>query len=246
MHRNRPLFTGSFLELYCSSPGNLCIHEWYGGENHFKTEVCMRCAKNICTIVLFISFYSFAGIDLKIGGGLNISGERYTGGKKLQDYYNQNMHVGFNAGVNVALPFSRQMGIVTGLSYETRGSGWKIEEVKYGGPLSADFSMNYFQIPALFFYRPIPALAIGLGPELGIFLTGKSKEGDETKDLNEIKPIDFGASLTVDYIFANMIAVGAGYYFGFLNNDDRPDENLPKGSITNNNIKIFVAYIFHL
>ena len=206
----------------------------------------MKYLKGVGSIVLFVSFYSFAGIDLRIGGGLNLSNEIYSGDFKLTDAYKKKMHVGFNAGASTAIYFTQHLGIIAGLSYETRGFGWKIDDPELGGPLSADFSLSYLQILALFSYRPMPGLAISLGPELGIFLTGKSKVGNETEDLDIIKPIDFGASLLVDYTIANMIAIGAGYYFGFLMNEDRPEGDSMEGSITNNNIKLFAAYVLHL
>jgi hypothetical protein len=211
-----------------------------------KKEAGLKYAINIGAIVLLASLNSFAGIDLKIGGGLNLSNEIYSGDFKLPDAYKKKMHVGFNAGASMAIYFTQQLGLVVGLGYETRGSGWEVDDVEYGGPMSADFSMGYLQIPAHFSYRPIPALAIALGPELGIFLSGKANGGGETMDLEEIRPIDFGASFTVDYTFANMIAVGAGYYQGLITNDDRPRGDFVKGSIKNINIKLFVAYVLHL
>ena len=206
----------------------------------------MKYEKFIGAIVMLVSFGSFAGIDLRVGGGLNLSNEIYSGVKKLPDNYDKKMHPGFNAGVNTAIYFSKHIGLLTGLNYETRGSGWKRGEDDPNGQMSADFSLNYLQIPVFFSYRPIPAFALSLGPELGIFLFGKQKFDGDKSDLKEIKSIDFGATLTADYTIANMIAVGAGYYLGFLNNDDRPGGEFGEGSIKNLNIKLFVAYVFHL
>jgi hypothetical protein len=214
-------------------------------KNHLKREANVNFATKISAIVLFASFCSFAGIDLRIGGGLNLSDEIHSGDFKLSDAYKKKLHVGFNAGASMAIYFTQQLGIFTGLSYESRGSYWKVEDAETGSSRSADYSMWYLQIPVLFSYKPIPALAIDLGPELGIFLAGKGKEWGNTRDLNEIKPVDLGASLTVDYTIANMIAVGAGYYYGFLHNVKGPKADYVKGSISNSNIKLFVAYVYH-
>jgi hypothetical protein len=204
--------------------------------------------KNIGAIVLLASFCSFAGIDLRIGGGLNMSNETYAGDYTLPPNFKKNMHVGFNAGASAAVPFSRQWGIVAGISYETRGSEQDIDTAGTGSGDSSSrvFSMRYLQIPVLFSYRPIPALAIALGPELGIFLGGKTKNGSVSKDMVDIRTIDIGASLTLDYTIANMIAVGAGYYLGFLNTDNSSSAEILKGGIRENNIKLFVAYVLHL
>jgi hypothetical protein len=205
----------------------------------------------ISAIVLVASFYSFAGIDLRIGGGLNLSNETYSGDYKLPAALKKSMHVGFNAGASVAIHFSSQMGMVGGLSYETRGAEMDLDAAASGASaydpryMPWVYSMGYLQIPVHFSYWPIPALGIALGPELGIFTNGKSKTGSESGDL-QIKTIDLGASLTVDYTFANILAVGAGYYFGFLNNDGSPAADVNKGGIRNNNIKLFAAYVLHL
>ena len=211
----------------------------------------MTYIKNISAIVLFASFCSFAGIDLKIGGGLNLSNETYSGDYKLPTALIKSMHVGFNAGASAAIHFSTQMGIVGGLSYETRGSEMNLDAADPGASgydprfMPWVYSMSYLQIPVHFSYWPIPALAIALGPELGIFIDGKSKDGGESGTL-QISTIDLGASLTVDYTFANILAVGAGYYLGFLNNDGSPAADVNKGGIKNSNIKLFVAYVLHL
>jgi hypothetical protein len=189
----------------------------------------------ISVITLLSSFYSFAGIDLRIGGGLNLSNELRSNDIKLDDSYTKKFHVGLNIGANAAVYFTQQLGIIAGLAFETRGSGWK------QGETSADFAMNYLQVPALFSFRPIPALAIDLGPEFGIFLNGSGTVGEGTMDLTEINRIDLGASAVVEYTIMNKIAVGAGYYYGFLDNDESIS-----GTITNTNIKVFVAYVLHL
>jgi hypothetical protein len=207
-------------------------------------EAGMRHIKLISAIVLLVSFYAFAEIDFRIGGGLNLSNELYTGDYELGDGFDKKMKVGFNAGVSAAFYFTRQLGMIAGVGYETRGCGWDYEDEIPSNSMSAEFSLSYLQIPVHFSYRPIPALAINLGPELGIFLTGESKLDGDTFDMDEnINRIDFGASLTVDYTIANMIAVGAGYYIGFLDSDSR---NFDNGRILHTNIKLFAAYVFHL
>jgi hypothetical protein len=210
----------------------------------------MKYSKKIGAIVFLASFYSFAGIDLRVGGGLNLSNEAHSGGYTLASDETKKMHVGFNAGAQADIHLSTQMGVVAGLSYETRGSQTVVDAGSpYFDPNASPqvFSLRYLQIPVLFSYRPIPALSIAIGPELGIFLDGELKLGNSVSGpLDEIRTIDFGASLLVDYTFANMIAVGAGYYLGLLNNDASSTADILSGGIKNNNIKLYVAYVFHL
>jgi hypothetical protein len=197
----------------------------------------MKYVKNIGAIVLVASFCSFAGIDLRIGGGLNISDETYYGDYTLPPNVKKSMYVGFNVGAGVGVYILNHMGITGALSFETRGSKEDFDGV------ATVTALNYLQVPVHFSFRPVPLLplAVGIGPELGIFINGKSKIGSDSQDFNGIKPIDFGASVSVDYTLLNMVAVGAGYYFGFLNNNDA-SAAIEK----NSNIKIYVAYVFHL
>jgi hypothetical protein len=211
--------------------------------------------KTIVAVVLFASVSSFAGLDLMVGGGLNMSNESFSGDyKDILTGMNKSMRIGFNAGANMCIPFSEQMGLVAGLNYETRGTKLKADSM--GASVTVTKAASYLQIPILFSYKPIPALAINLGPELGIFLGGKAKTeitgvtglSMPDEDLEDISTLDLGASIQVNYTIANMIVVGAGYYWGFLNTDNSsvPAGMSISGSETNNNIKINVGYLFHL
>jgi hypothetical protein len=205
--------------------------------------------KTIVAVVLFASFSSFAGTDLMVGGGLNMSNVAMSGDYKLGDGVTKSMHVGFNAGANLLIPFGEQIGMVAGVNFETRGT--EMKETVSGISATITSAASYLQIPLLFSYKPIPALAINIGPELGFFLGGTSKTEalglSQSEDLTNVSTFDFGASLQVNYTIANMIVVGAGYYLGFLNTDatEVPAGFARTGSVTNNNIKIHVGYLIH-
>jgi outer membrane immunogenic protein len=213
----------------------------------------MRCFRTVVAIVFFASVSSFAGIDLTIGGGLNISDLTLTGDYKLDNIYlaygqTQSMLIGFNAGANARFSFNDKMGLVAGLNFETRGDKIK-KSNKYGaGSYTTTLTMHYLQVPVLFSYKFLPELAVNIGPEAGIFLGGTSKdEGDQTgstdqKDL--VKAFDIGASIQATYTIARMIVVGAGYDLGFMNTDKSP--NGKSGAAKNNNIKVTAAYLLHL
>jgi hypothetical protein len=209
----------------------------------------VKSLKTIVAVVLVASFSSFAGMDLMVGGGLNMSNENLSGDYKLPSGVDQSMYIGFNAGANLLIPFGEQIGMVAGVNYETRGTKEKGSENGMSGTMT--ISGSYLQIPLLFSYKPIPALAINLGPELGFFLGGTAKTEatgySHSEDLKDISTFDFGASLQVNYTIANMILVGAGYYWGFLNTDasEVPAGITVDGSQTNNNIKIHVGYLIH-
>jgi hypothetical protein len=217
----------------------------------------VKSLKTIVAAVLVASFSSFAGADLMIGGGLNLSNLSYS--EDLGSGVTKSMRVGFNAGANLFIPFSEQIGLTPGVNFETRGT--KIESSYQSNKLTMTMSMNYLQIPVLFTYKPMPELALKVGPELGIFLGGTEKdesniamlngEGDITSDM--VNTIDFGLSFGASYTIANMIAIGAGYYLGLTNvnksasaDAEASEESAsPSGDFKNNNIKIYVAYVIH-
>ena len=209
----------------------------------------MRSFKKIAAVVLLASMSSFAGIGLTIGGGLNLSNTSESGDYELPSGETQSMVVGFNAGVNALFGFTDKMGLVTGLNYETRGTKITVPASITGLGVSGTETMSasYLQIPVLFSYKFIPELAVNLGPELGFYLSGTEKYEaagqSQSQDLQNMSSMDFGASIGVSYTIVNMIVVGAGYYLGFLNIDNTSGMS---GSVTNNNIKITVAYLLHL
>jgi Outer membrane protein beta-barrel domain len=207
----------------------------------------VKCFKAIAAVVMVVSIPAVAGIDCMIGGGLNVSSQSFT-----HDYTTmvsgsgQSMLVGFNAGANARLAFTRKTGLVAGLNYETRGS-----ILKWAGQTQT-YSASYLQIPVLFSYNVMPALAVNSGPEAGIFLRGKYREkfnySSSSLDITDKSALDLGASLQATYTIANMVVVGAGYYWGFLNTDNYNYGSglKPNGSVTNRNINVTVAYLLHL
>jgi hypothetical protein len=212
----------------------------------------VKSLKIIVSAILVASFSSFAGMDLMIGGGLNLSNASLS--EDLPSGVDKPMLIGFNAGVNLFIPFSEQIGLTPGVNFETRGMKIEISAIK----TTTTMSMNYLQIPVLFTYKPIPELALKLGPEIGIFLSGTgtievngvSNDGDIKSD--DVNTIDFGLSAGASYTIANTIAVGAGYYLGLtkVNKSESTDaaaseESGSSGDFKNNNIKIYVAYIIH-
>jgi outer membrane immunogenic protein len=206
----------------------------------------VKCFKTVAAVVLLASVSSFAGIDLAIGGGLNMSNATLTKDYGLPSNGTKSMVMGFNAGANARFAFNEQMGVVAGVNYETRGV--KTDD----GTYKKTYSSNYLQIPLLFSYKIIPELAVNIGPEFGIFLSGKYKEEaygmSGESNLEKVSTLDLGASVQVNYTIINMIVVGAGYYYGFLkpdNNSDYMGSNM-KEVRANNNIKITLAYLLKL
>jgi hypothetical protein len=169
-----------------------------------------------------------------------------SGDYKLKPGMEKTLVIGFNAGVNVSISLAPNMGLVAGWNYETRGM--KITERDIN--LTAKVTANYLQVPILFSYKFMPELAVNIGPEVGIFICGKETITMDSKStetaMTHVSTLDLGASVQVTYTVANMIVVGAGYYYGFLNTDSANHDPAMSGAATNNTIKIFVGYLIHL
>jgi hypothetical protein len=205
-------------------------------------EVCVKVFKSAVAAVLLASVCSFAGIELAIGGGECLSNKTMTKDYKLQDGVDNNMRFGYSFGINARYALDEHMGLVAGVSYETRGL-----IIDYGGITDAK-NANYLQIPILFSYKVIPDVAINIGPEAGLFLGGKdifTVYGQETKDdLKDINKLDLGMSAQVNiYSASNWIVVGISYYYGLLNTDSADHNPAYKGSETNNSIKVTVSVL---
>ena len=182
---------------------------------------------------------SFAGMPLMIGGGVNLSSHSYN--EDLPDGVDQGMLLGFHVGANTVIPIADKMGVLTGLNFETRGGATKFE--MFGIDVISAITMRYINIPALFSYNFTPELAVAIGPEIGIALSGTTVvdvDGDEeSDDFEDYNALDLGLSVLSNYTISEKIVVGLGYDYGLMNVADIDDDD---ANLKNRNFKILVAY----
>lgn len=172
-------------------------------------------------IVALLAVTSVANAQLYFGvrGGLNLSnmyGKEVTG---------NNVKPGFHVGLTADYDFSYNVGLQTGLMFNTKGL-----KVKESG---AEYSENlmYLQLPVHLAYKidvtPGTKVVLHGGPYLAYGVGGKRsfKAGGTSLDLpskvfgsgiTELKEFDFGAGIGVDFEF-NQLVVGLGWDMGLIN-----------------------------
>ncbi|MFP4522548.1 MAG: porin family protein [Fibrobacterota bacterium] len=203
----------------------------------------------ILVAVAALSAVSFAGNAVIPTLGLNMSNISASG--DYEDFYEEaGILIGFNVGANYHLAINDQMGLLAGLSFETRGTAMTMDMITaYDAsfqPITEEvdvvMSANYIQIPVLFQYNVMPELGIVVGPEAGIFLSGKAKIDDEEDDLEDINTLDLGLSFGANYTVAEKFVIGASYYLGLMNIDGSDSSDDADGAMKNTNIKLSVGY----
>jgi hypothetical protein len=150
------------------------------------------------------SFAVLGGVNLQ-----NLNGKDMNGNKLEND-----MLVGFHAGVNLQLPVAPEFYFQPGLMFSTKGAK-NIE-----GDLSGTYNLSYIELPLNFVYKAVVGngyFMIGFGPYVAYGIGGKAiYEGGAASvetDIEFKKEVDSGDPLTTVYI--KPFDAGANLFFGY-------------------------------
>lgn len=150
------------------------------------------------------SFAVLGGVNLQ-----NLNGKDMSGNKLEND-----MLVGFHAGVNVQLPVAPEFYFQPGLMFSTKGA--KNTE----GVLTNTYKLSYVELPLNFVYKASVGsgyFMLGFGPYVAYGIGGKAiYEGGAAKVENDIefkKEVDSGDPLTTVYV--KPFDAGANLFFGY-------------------------------
>lgn len=202
-----------------------------------------------------VALLAFSGNSLfaqsgegKIGfkAGLNLANIH---GDDVED---NNMKIGFHVGGFATIPFGN-LAFQPELLISTRGSKFDAE-----GDAEASLNLMYLDIPLLLKFYATDNFNIHVGPQVGINLSAKDKfksddlDIDESEDIDEIKTMDLGAAIGVEYDTDMGLVVGARYYYGFTGiYEDFEFENPITGEteteefdVKNNMIQVYVGIGF--
>jgi hypothetical protein len=128
-----------------------------------------------------VSFAVLGGVNLQ-----NLNGKDATGNKLEND-----MLLGYHAGVNIQLPIAPEFYFQPGLMFNTKGA--KSTE----GSLTTTYKLSYIELPLNIVYKALVGsgyFMLGFGPYLAYGIGDKViYEGDQ------IKPFDAGANLFFGY-----------------------------------------------
>lgn len=206
-------------------------------------------------VIMFVSGSLVSGqVRPGVLGGINfqnLNGKNITG-DKLQN----NLIIGFHAGVNVLIPVAPEIYFQPGLLFSTKGAVNKdaSPELKY--------RVNYIEVPMNLLYRGQLGnnfVLLGFGPYLAYAASGDVMIGDEKRKIVFQNTVETGDPLTTPYMRrfdagANIFAgyeLSSGLFFqintqlGLLKiNPD--DKRIPgdKSSIKNTGYGLSVGYRF--
>ncbi|MCB9299554.1 MAG: PorT family protein [Lewinellaceae bacterium] len=142
-------------------------------------------------ILMFSAPLANAQTSFAVLGGVNVqnlNGKDITGDKLEND-----MIIGFHAGVNAQIPIVPQFYFQPGLLFSTKGAK------NTNGAITNKFNISYVELPLNLVYKALLGngyIMIGFGPYLGYGIGGKvTTEGD-------------AASIKTDITFQNVVEAG--------------------------------------
>jgi hypothetical protein len=178
--------------------------------------------KLISIVLLFLLSASFAmaqgpgKMSFGILGGVNfqnLNGKDFTGDKLEND-----LIVGFHAGVNVQIPVAPEFYFQPGVLFSTKGA--KHTSSVLGTDITTTTGISYIEVPLNLVYKGLLGngyVLLGLGPYIGYGIMGKVKtEGGSVSlesDIEFKNVVELTDPLTVPYYKA--FDAGGNIFFGY-------------------------------
>lgn len=196
------------------------------------------------------SFAVLGGVNFQ-----NLNGKDFDGSKLEND-----MIIGFHAGVNAQIPIAPQFYFQPGLLFSTKGAK------TVDGAITSTLNLSYVELPLNVVYKAMLGngyFMLGFGPYAGYGITGKSKvdglgttvesdvEFKSTVELNDpvstvyVKAFDAGGNIFAGYELASGIFLQFNTQFGMLSiNPD--DKRFPEGetAVKNTGFGVSAGYRF--
>jgi len=222
-------------------------------------------------IILFFAVLMFSttlvsaqssGMQFGIIGGVNfqnLNGKDFSGDKLEND-----MIVGFHAGVNVLIPIAPEFYFQPGLLFSTKGA--TNENVVLGTTITTTTNLSYIELPINLVYRGELGngfVLVGFGPYVGYGIGGKvSVEGGSVTLENDVefksvvetddelltpyfKAFDAGANVFAGYEMAGGLFMQLNAQLGLLNinpEDKRITDD--ESSVKNTGFGLSLGYRF--
>ena len=176
-------------------------------------------------------------------GGVNLQN---LNGKDVNDNKLENdMLIGFHAGVNLQLPVAPEFYFQPGLMFSTKGA--KISTTSY--------QLSYIELPLNFVYKALVGngyFMLGFGPYVAYGIGGKEIEFKSTVESGDsdaikyFKPFDAGANLFFGYELPAGLFIQLNTQLGLLNIN--PEDNRitgdDKSSVKNTGYGLSLGYRF--
>lgn len=177
-----------------------------------------------------------------------------------------NQKIGFNAGVFVNIPLSKQFSLQPEVLYNQLGARNVLSsppDVTTGNTTvktQRDFktTLNYISVPVMVQFKPVDNFYIEAGPEFSYFVDGKNKgettvtsttggiattqrtSVSETINKDDINRFNFGLGLGLGYYFTRNLGINARY----VNSLTKIDKSRPAPENNNRVFQLGLNYKF--
>lgn len=185
--------------------------------------------RSLLLSIFLISINTQAQTSFAVLGGVNL--QNLNGTDSNGDKLDNDLIVGYHAGVNVLLPIAPDFYFNPGLLFSVKGASNEAMGI------TSTYKINYLELPLNLTYRARVGsghVLLGFGPYVGYALGGKAKyeggnataESDilfqksiESSDGNEmhLKPFDAGANIFFGYELAGGLFFQLNSQLGLLN-----------------------------
>jgi len=220
--------------------------------------------------VIFAAMNVNAQARFGIQGGVNFASaqvETYNSVSNIIEEMNTKSNTGATFGFVADMPIVETLSFMPELNYVQKG--YEFQNSSGNVVAKAKAKLNFIEIPLNFVVRTdlgMGKLFFGLGPSVGIGISGKSEEsvsglgagfdysekvdvefdGDEnaTDDKMHLKRVDLGANAVGGYMFSNGVFLKVSYTYGFRNL--LPDYPAPddKDTFKTRGLSIKLGYMF--
>ena len=160
-------------------------------------------------LILAISLFGINGFaQFGVKAGANFA--TLTG----DDTEDAKMRVAFYAGVLYNIMINEMFSFQPELVYSSQGA-------KFEGSDDARIVLNYLNLTGLFRYNTQSGFWLGTGPQFGLLLSAKGKQGSASVDVKEFfKSTDIAWAFALGYQLQSGLGFYARYNLGLGNIDD--------------------------
>jgi hypothetical protein len=168
-------------------------------------------------------------VNLGIKGGVNVYNIHNDDNTKYDP------RIGYHFGLLGHIHFNKHFAFQPEIVFSAEGAKSKENN---GSP---KLNLDYINVPVLFQYMFDNGFRLQAGPQAGFLVSAQAKNSSNSTDIkNDLKPIDFGASIGISYVFPPTgFGVDARYNLGLSNINKNSSANS-----TNRGFQFGLFYIF--
>jgi hypothetical protein len=218
--------------------------------------------RNLSILLIALLSASFITAQEKISfailGGANF--QNLNGTDYSDNELDNNMMIGYHAGVNIAIQIAPEFYFQPGLMYAVKGAKNEV------GAINSTTTLNYIEMPLNMVYKAMlgnGSIMLGFGPYLAYGISGKRKtEGgpitltqdvkfQSTVDSSDpllapyYKPLDVGANILFGYEMASGIFLQLDAQYGMYNiNTEYKGLSTDKSKTNNTGFGLSLGYRF--